>query len=49
MKRIILILTIFGFICTNGFQAQSQTVEQLRIQRKEIQERINAINCCKKR
>jgi septal ring factor EnvC (AmiA/AmiB activator) len=44
MKRIILILTIFGFICTNGFQAQSQTVEQLRIQRKEIQERINATN-----
>ncbi len=44
MKRIILILTIFSCICTCGFQAQSQTVEQLRKQRKEIQERINATN-----
>lgn len=44
MRRLLFILTFFSFIAAFGFQAQGQTVDQLRKERKEIQERINATN-----
>ncbi|NLO72207.1 MAG: peptidoglycan DD-metalloendopeptidase family protein [Porphyromonadaceae bacterium] len=44
MKKIILLFSLFFIVCSWGHQAHSQTVEQLRKERKEIQDRINATN-----
>ena len=44
MRKLIFLFTLLGFFCTSHFSAEAQTVEELRKQRKEIQDRINATN-----
>lgn len=44
MKKLVFLLTFIGFFFFSNSSLQAQTVEELRKQRKEIQERINATN-----
>lgn len=44
MKKIFFIFMVLGCVYTCNFQVQAQTVDELRKQRKEIQNRINSTN-----
>ena len=44
MRKLIFLFTLFSFFCVSHVSVEAQTVDELRKQRKEIQERINATN-----